>query len=46
VIERINPKDLTTMLVPFNLGRLILEGRSAQNLLLQAGRRGDDFLGR
>ena len=37
VIERINPKDLTTMLVPFNLGRLILEGDPAQNLLLQPG---------
>jgi protein involved in polysaccharide export with SLBB domain len=37
VIERINPKDLTTTLVPFNLGKAILEGDPAQNLLLQPG---------
>ncbi len=37
VVERINPKDLTTTLVPFNLGKAILEGDPAQNLLLQPG---------
>jgi polysaccharide biosynthesis/export protein len=37
VIERINPKDLSTTLVPFNLGKAILEGDPAQNLLLQPG---------
>jgi len=37
VIERINPKDLTTTLVPFNLGKAILEGDPGQNLLLQPG---------
>ena len=37
VIERINPKDLATTLVPFNLGKAILEGDPAQNLLLQPG---------
>jgi len=38
-IERINinPKDLSTMLVPFNLGKAVLEGDPAQNLLLQPG---------
>ena len=37
VIERINPRDLTTTLVPFNPGKAILEGDPAQNLLLQPG---------
>jgi protein involved in polysaccharide export with SLBB domain len=37
VIERINPKDLSTTLVPFNLGKAILEGDPAQNILLQPG---------
>ena len=37
VIERLNPKDLTTTLVPFNLGKAILEGDPAQNILLQPG---------
>lgn len=37
VIERINPKDLSTTLVPFNLGKAILEGDPTQNLLLQPG---------
>lgn len=37
VIERMNPKDLATTLVPFNLGKAILEGDPAQNLLLQPG---------
>lgn len=37
VIERINSIDLATTLVPFNLGKAILEGDPAQNLLLQPG---------
>ncbi|MCX7144180.1 MAG: polysaccharide export protein [Proteobacteria bacterium] len=37
VIERLNPKDLTTTLVPFNLGRAILESDPAHNILLQPG---------
>lgn len=37
VIERMNPKDLSTTLVPFNLGKAILEGDPGQNLLLQPG---------
>ena len=37
VIERVNPKDLGTTLVPFNLGKAIIEGDPAQNLLLQPG---------
>lgn len=37
VIERMNPKDLSTTLVPFNLGKAVLEGDPAQNLLLQPG---------
>jgi protein involved in polysaccharide export with SLBB domain len=37
VIERINPKDLGTTLIPFNLGKAVLEGDPAQNLLLQPG---------
>jgi protein involved in polysaccharide export with SLBB domain len=37
VIERIDPRDLATTLVPFNLGKAVLEGDPAQNLLLQPG---------
>jgi protein involved in polysaccharide export with SLBB domain len=37
VIERMNPKDLSTTLVPFDLGKAILENDPAQNLLLQPG---------
>ena len=37
LIERINPKDLTTILVPFNLGKAILEGDPQHNLALQPG---------
>ena len=37
LIERMNPKDLSTTLVPFNLGKAILEGDPVQNLLLQPG---------
>jgi protein involved in polysaccharide export with SLBB domain len=35
VIERINPNDLTTMLLPFNLGKAVLEKDEQHNLLLQ-----------
>ncbi len=37
VIERQSPVDLTTSLVPFNLGGLILNGDPAQNLALLPG---------
>ena len=37
VIERLNPADLTTSLVPFNLGRAVLEGDPAHNLVLRPG---------
>ncbi len=36
VIQRISPNDLTTNLLPFNLGKAI-EGEPDQNLTLQAG---------
>ena len=37
VIERIKPDDLTTTLLPFNLGKAVLEDDPQQNLLLQPG---------
>jgi len=37
VIERMNSRDLSTTLVPFNLGKAILEDDPAQNVLLQPG---------
>lgn len=37
VIERQSTVDLTTSLIPFNLGRLMLDGDNSQNLELQAG---------
>jgi polysaccharide export outer membrane protein len=37
VIERLNRKDLTTQLLPFNLGRAVLDGDSSQNLELEPG---------
>ncbi|MBI4757208.1 MAG: SLBB domain-containing protein [Betaproteobacteria bacterium] len=36
VVERLHP-DLTTMLLPFNLGRVVLERDPRQDLLLQPG---------
>lgn len=36
VIQRINPEDLTTRLVPFNLGKAI-SGDESQNIVLQPG---------
>src|SRR5262249_3103372 len=37
VIERLNPGDLTTSLIPFNLGRAVLENDASQNLALRPG---------
>lgn len=37
VIERQSPIDLTTSLLPFNLGKVVLDGDSTQNLELLAG---------
>lgn len=37
VIERINPSDLSTQLIPFNLGRALLDGDPRDNVLLQPG---------
>ncbi len=37
VIQRLNPQDLTTRLVPFNLGKLVLEGDEQNNLALEPG---------
>jgi polysaccharide export outer membrane protein len=37
VIERRKPSDLTTELIPFNLGKAILENDSTNNLELMAG---------
>ncbi len=37
VIERQSPVDLTTSLLPFNLGKLVLNGDQSQNLELLSG---------
>jgi polysaccharide export outer membrane protein len=37
VIERLDKKDLTTQLIPFNLGKAVLQGDEAHNLELLAG---------
>jgi polysaccharide biosynthesis/export protein len=37
VIQRLNPQDLTTRLVPFNLGKLVLQGDEQDNLALEPG---------
>jgi protein involved in polysaccharide export with SLBB domain len=37
VIERMNPQTLTTSLVPFNPGKLVLDHDAAQNLALEPG---------
>ncbi len=37
VIDRLSTKDLKTQLIPFNLGRLVLEGDASQNLALEPG---------
>ena len=36
-IERLNLLDLTTTLIPFNLGKAVLEGDATHNVQLQAG---------
>ena len=37
VIERLNESDLTTQVIPFNLGKAVLQGDEANNLELRAG---------
>ena len=37
VIERLNEQDLSTTLIPFNLGKAVLENDPAQNLALKPG---------
>ena len=37
VIERLSTKDLKTSLIPFNLGRLVLDGDGSQNFELEPG---------
>jgi protein involved in polysaccharide export with SLBB domain len=37
VVERINPDDLTTKLIPFNLGKAVIDGDPESNILLQPG---------
>ena len=37
VIERLDRNDLTTRLLPFNLGRVVIDGDSSQNLALEPG---------
>ncbi|HYU44722.1 MAG TPA: SLBB domain-containing protein [Terriglobales bacterium] len=37
VIQRLNPQDLTPQLVPFDLGKLVLEGDERSNLALEPG---------
>ncbi|HMG60950.1 MAG TPA: SLBB domain-containing protein [Burkholderiales bacterium] len=37
VIERLNRNDLSTSLIPFNLGKAVIDGDPEQNLLLQPG---------
>jgi protein involved in polysaccharide export with SLBB domain len=36
-IQRLNPQDLTTRLIPFDLGKLVLEGDEHSNLALEPG---------
>jgi protein involved in polysaccharide export with SLBB domain len=37
VIERLNKADLTTQVIPFNLGKAVLQGDEANNLALMPG---------
>ena len=37
VIERRDPKDLSTTLIPFRLGKVVIDGDEAENLPLEAG---------
>ena len=44
VIQRLNPQDLTPQLVPFNLGKLVLERRRAKQPGARTGRHRHYFL--
>lgn len=37
LIQRVNPVDLTTALIPFNLGKAVVEKSDADNIALQSG---------
>ena len=37
VIERLNRNDLTTQVIPFNLGKAVLQGDESSNILLMPG---------
>jgi len=37
VVQRLNPQDLTTRLVPFDLGKLVLQGDEQNDLALEPG---------
>ena len=37
VVERLNMRDLTTQLIPFNLGKAVIEGDPTQNIVLVPG---------
>jgi polysaccharide export outer membrane protein len=37
VIERLNTRDLTTQVIPFNLGKAVLQGDALNNIELMAG---------
>ncbi|MEO8057352.1 MAG: SLBB domain-containing protein [Burkholderiales bacterium] len=37
VIERLNTQDLSTQVIPFNLGKAVLQGDAANNIELMAG---------
>ena len=37
LVERINREDLTTSLIPFNLGKAVIDGNPEHNVLLQPG---------
>jgi protein involved in polysaccharide export with SLBB domain len=37
VVERLNKQDLSTQLIPFNLGKAVLQGDPTQNIELMAG---------
>ena len=37
VIERLNPKELSTEVIPFNLGKAVLQGDDANNIALMPG---------
>jgi len=37
VVQRLNHNDLSSQLIPFNLGKVVLDGSAADNLELEAG---------